>query len=100
MTKPAVSVRAVSKYFGATCALANVDFELFAGEVHALVGENGAGKSTLVRILSGVHQPDQGEVFLDGQRAAFGSPSDAIAAGIVTIPQVGGLHHRYERRAA
>ena len=87
MTKPAVSVRAVSKYFGATCALANVDFELFAGEVHALVGENGAGKSTLVRILSGVHQPDQGEVFLDGQRAAFGSPSDAIAAGIVTIPQ-------------
>jgi ABC-type sugar transport system ATPase subunit len=87
MTKTTVSARAVSKYFGATCALAKVDFELFAGEVHALVGENGAGKSTLVRILSGVHQPDQGEVFLDGQRAAFASPSDAIAAGIATIPQ-------------
>jgi ABC-type sugar transport system ATPase subunit len=87
MTKPAVSARAVSKYFGATCALANIDFELFAGEVHALVGENGAGKSTLVRILSGVHQPDQGEVSIDGQRAHLGSPSAAIAAGIVTIPQ-------------
>jgi ribose transport system ATP-binding protein len=87
MTKPAVSARAVSKYFGATCALANVDFELFGGEVHALVGENGAGKSTLVRILSGVQQPDQGEVLLDGQPVAFGSPRDAIAAGIVTIPQ-------------
>jgi ABC-type sugar transport system ATPase subunit len=87
MTKPALSARAVSKYFDATCALANVDFELFAGEVHALIGENGAGKSTLVRILSGVLKPDQGEVSLDGQRAAFGSPRDSMAAGIVTIPQ-------------
>ena len=87
MTKPALSAHALSKYFGATFALANVDFELFAGEAHALVGENGAGKSTLVRILSGVIKPDQGEVLLDGQRAAFGSPRDAIAARIVTIPQ-------------
>jgi ABC-type sugar transport system ATPase subunit len=87
MTKTVVSARALSKYFGATCALAKVDFELFAGEVHALVGENGAGKSTLVRILSGVHQPDHGEVFLDGQRVAFASPGDAIGAGIATIPQ-------------
>lgn len=87
MTKPALSAHALSKYFGATYALVNVDFELFAGEVHALVGENGAGKSTLVRILSGVIKPDQGEVLLDGQRAAFGSPRDAIAARIVTIPQ-------------
>jgi ABC-type sugar transport system ATPase subunit len=87
MTKPTVSARALSKYFGATCAPANVDFEVLAGEVHALVGENGAGKSTLVRILSGVHQPDQGEVLLDGQGARFGGPRAAIAAGIVTIPQ-------------
>ena len=85
--KPAISVRAVFKYFGATCALANVDFELFAGELHALIGENGAGKSTLVRILSGALEPNQGEVSVDGQHAHFGSPRDAIAAGIVTIPQ-------------
>src|SRR5262252_1870285 len=87
MTKPAVSARAVSKHFGATRALANVDFELFPGEVHALIGENGAGKSTLVRILGGVHRPDQGEVLLDGRFSRFSSPRDAIAAGIVTIPQ-------------
>ena len=87
MTKPAVSARAVSKHFGATRALANVDFELFPGEVHALIGENGAGKSTLVRILGGVHRPDQGEVLLDGRLSRFNSPRDAIAAGIVTIPQ-------------
>jgi ABC-type sugar transport system ATPase subunit len=87
MTKPAVSARAVSKHFGATRALANVDFELFPGEVHALIGENGAGKSTLVRILGGVHRPDQGEVLLDGRLSRFSSPRDAIAAGIVTIPQ-------------
>ena len=87
MTKPAVSARAVSKHFGATRALANVDFELFPGEVHALIGENGAGKSTLVRILGGVHRPDQGEVLLDGRLSRFSTPRDAIAAGIVTIPQ-------------
>jgi ribose transport system ATP-binding protein len=87
MTKSAVSAGAVSKYFGPTCALANVDFELFAGEVHALIGENGAGKSTLVRILSGALKPDRGQLSVDGRRAFFGSPSDAIAAGIVTIPQ-------------
>jgi ABC-type sugar transport system ATPase subunit len=74
MTKPAVSARAVSKHFGATRALANVDFELFPGEVHALIGENGAGKSTLVRILGGVHRPDQGEVLLDGRLSRFSSP--------------------------
>jgi ABC-type sugar transport system ATPase subunit len=87
MTKPVVSARAVSKHFGATRALANVDFELFPGEVHALIGENGAGKSTLVRILGGVHRPDQGEVLLDGRLSRFSSPRDAIAAGTVTIPQ-------------
>ena len=87
MTTPTVSTRAVSKHFGSTCALAHVDFDLLPGEVHALVGENGAGKSTLVRILAGVHRPDRGGVSVDGQPSRFGSPRDAIAAGIVTIPQ-------------
>ena len=65
MSIPAASARGVSKHFGATRALDNVDFDVLPGELHALVGENGAGKSTLVRILGGVHRPDQGEVAVD-----------------------------------
>ena len=87
MTIPAGSARGVSKHFGATRALDSVDFDVFAGEVHALVGENGAGKSTLVRILGGVHRPDRGEIAVDGTVCRFHGPRDAIAAGIVAIPQ-------------
>ena len=87
MTSPAARTRGVSKHFGATRALDHVDFDVLPGEVHALVGENGAGKSTLVRILSGVHRPDEGEVSFDGEPRAFDGPRDAIAAGIITIPQ-------------
>ena len=75
------------KHFGATRALDDVDFDVDAGEIHALVGENGAGKSTLIRILGGVHRPDRGEIAVDGEPRHFASPRDAIAAGIVTIPQ-------------
>jgi ABC-type sugar transport system ATPase subunit len=82
-----ISARSVSKDFGATRALDNVDFDVAPGEIHALVGENGAGKSTLVRILGGVHQPDAGEIAVDGTPVRFNNPHDAIAAGIATIPQ-------------
>ena len=87
MSIPAASARGVSKYFGATRALDNVDFDVLPGELHALVGENGAGKSTLVHILGGVHRPDQGQVTVAGRICRFNGPRDAIAAGIVTIPQ-------------
>jgi ribose transport system ATP-binding protein len=87
MSPPAASVEGVSKRFGATVALDGVDFAVDFGEIHAIVGENGAGKSTLIRILSGVHRPDSGIVRVDGQERHFASPQDAIAAGIVTIPQ-------------
>jgi ABC-type sugar transport system ATPase subunit len=87
MTMAAASARGIVKQFGATRALDGVDFDVLPGEVHALVGENGAGKSTLVRILGGVHQPDRGEIAVDGRPCRFSGPRDAIAAGIVTIPQ-------------
>jgi ABC-type sugar transport system ATPase subunit len=87
MTTAAASARGVSKHFGATQALDRVDFDVLPGEIHALVGENGAGKSTLVRILGGVHRPDDGEIAIDGVPQRFNSPHDAIAAGIATIPQ-------------
>ena len=87
MTQPAASAEGVSKRFGATVALDGVNFDVAFGEIHAVVGENGAGKSTLIRILGGVHRPDRGVVRVDGEQCDFASPRDAIAAGIVTIPQ-------------
>ena len=87
MTRPAISAEGVGKRFGATVALDGVDFDVALGEIHAVVGENGAGKSTLIRILGGVHRPDRGVIRLDGKECHFASPRDAIAAGIVTIPQ-------------
>jgi ribose transport system ATP-binding protein len=84
---PAASAHGLTKQFGATHALDGVDFDVQAAEVHALVGENGAGKSTLVRLLSGVYRPDQGEIAVEGIVRRFNGPRDAIAAGIITIPQ-------------
>jgi rhamnose transport system ATP-binding protein len=82
-----LSLREVSKAFGAVAALSDARLDLAAGEVHGLVGENGAGKSTLVKILAGVHQPDSGTFTLDGQPAVFTGPADALAAGIAVIYQ-------------
>uniref|UniRef100_UPI00056216D0 ATP-binding cassette domain-containing protein n=1 Tax=Lentzea aerocolonigenes TaxID=68170 RepID=UPI00056216D0 len=68
-------------------ALQDVDFRLFPGEVHALMGENGAGKSTLIKTLTGVHRPDSGQVVLAGTDVAFSSPGQAQEAGISTVYQ-------------
>ncbi len=87
MTHSTASAKGIAKRFGATLALDNVDFDVMAGEIHALVGENGAGKSTLVRLLGGVHRPDQGEIAVGGRVCHFSNPHDAIANGIATIPQ-------------
>ncbi|MEW2507794.1 sugar ABC transporter ATP-binding protein [Amycolatopsis sp. CA-161197] len=84
---PLLEVRGVTKSFGAVAAVAGVSFPLYAGEAHALVGENGAGKSTIVKMLAGVHRPDQGELLLDGREVEFSSPADAKAAGIAVIYQ-------------
>ena len=80
-------MRGITKRFPGVLANDAVDFEAAAGEVHALLGENGAGKSTLSNILTGLYQPDEGEIRLYGERVRFHSPSDAIEAGIGMVHQ-------------
>lgn len=85
--KPALELRGVVKTFGAVRALRGVDFEVYPGEVVGLLGDNGAGKSTLVKTIAGVHQPDEGQLFMDGQPISVSSPSAAAALGIATVYQ-------------
>ena len=85
--QPVLSLRGVSKSFGAVLALSDIHLEVHAGEVVALVGDNGAGKSTLVKILSGVHQPDSGEFSIDGRPVSIDSPAAALEMGIATVFQ-------------
>ncbi len=80
-------MRGIGKRFGATVALKDVGLRVMPGEVLALVGENGAGKSTLMKILSGAHQPDAGEMWLDGQRFEPSDPLEARRAGVAMIYQ-------------
>jgi D-xylose transport system ATP-binding protein len=82
-----LSLTGVNKRFGAVQALTDVSLEVSAGEVVALVGDNGAGKSTLVKIISGVYQPDGGEIVFDGQPVEVAGPSDAQRLGIATVFQ-------------
>ncbi len=86
-TAPLVRLQRISKSFGANRVLYDVDFELQAGEVHALLGENGAGKSTLMKILMGIHQADAGEVVLGGEAIGGHSVSDHLSRGIAMIFQ-------------
>jgi ribose transport system ATP-binding protein len=84
---PLISVKRLNKSFPGVRALHEVQFELMAGEVHALMGENGAGKSTLMKILAGVYTRDSGEILYDGQPVEFQSPRDAQAVGVGIIHQ-------------
>ncbi len=77
----------ISKAFPGVQALASVDFDLRAGEVHAVVGENGAGKSTLIKVLAGVHRPDCGVILLRGRPIRARSPRDMMDAGVRVIYQ-------------
>ena len=82
-----LSLTGVNKRFGAVQALTDVHLDVKAGEVVALVGDNGAGKSTLVKVISGVYQPDSGDIIFAGRKVHVGGPSQAQALGIATVFQ-------------
>jgi simple sugar transport system ATP-binding protein len=84
---PALELRGITKRFGPVVANDGIDFDLRAGEVHALLGENGAGKSTLMSILYGLYSPDEGEIRVNGEPAEVDSPSKAIDLGIGMVHQ-------------
>ena len=84
---PVLEAREVSKDFGRVIALDTVSLSVRAGEVNCLLGDNGAGKSTLIKILSGVYQPDRGQMLIDGEPVQFSSPRDALDRGIATVYQ-------------
>src|SRR6202051_1798370 len=84
---PIVILRGICKYFPGVVANQDIDLEVLSGEIHALLGENGAGKSTLMNILTGIYQPDAGEIIVDGYAKSFASPVEAIAAGIGMVHQ-------------
>jgi rhamnose transport system ATP-binding protein len=87
MPTPLLEIRQITKSFGGARALRGVDFDLYAGEVHALLGENGAGKSTLIKIVTGAHQPDSGTLSVAGRPVAHLDPAAAHALGIACIYQ-------------
>jgi D-xylose transport system ATP-binding protein len=85
--KPILETRGISKRFGAVQALAEVDFEVYLGEVVGLVGDNGAGKSTLIKIISGVYQADAGQYIFEGREVTVNNPREAAELGIETVYQ-------------
>ena len=84
---PVLEGRGIVKRFGHVVALNGADFELYPGEISAIIGDNGAGKSTLIKTLCGALHPDEGEIRLDGNRVQFRSPRDARKVGIETVYQ-------------
>ncbi|MCL2248990.1 MAG: sugar ABC transporter ATP-binding protein [Oscillospiraceae bacterium] len=87
MSEYILELRGITKLFPGVKALDNVDFKLKPGEIHALMGENGAGKSTLIKVITGVHIPDEGDIIIDGKKVSFKSPRDASHLGVAAIYQ-------------
>jgi ABC-type sugar transport system ATPase subunit len=84
---PLLQLRGITKTFGSVEALTDVDFEVNAGEVMALVGDNGAGKSTLIKCIAGTHAADSGQILFEGQEVHIGNPKDAARLGIEVVYQ-------------
>ena len=85
--EPLLSIRKLTKRFGGLTAVREMSWDVYRGEVVALLGDNGAGKSTLIKCISGVYHADEGEIFFDGKPAHFARPIDARNHGIETIYQ-------------
>ncbi|MGI8740202.1 MAG: sugar ABC transporter ATP-binding protein [Gammaproteobacteria bacterium] len=85
--EPVLRIEGVSKIYGNTCVLDDVDFEVPAGQVHPILGENGAGKSTLAKIIAGAIPPTSGSLTVGGERKYFRSPADSLRAGVVMVYQ-------------
>ncbi|MCE2564124.1 ABC transporter ATP-binding protein [Komagataeibacter sp. FNDCF1] len=87
VTPPVLQLRGIGKFFPGVIANKDVDLDVRPGEIHALLGENGAGKSTLMNVVTGIYQPEEGEIILDGHGRTFASPQEAIRAGIGMVHQ-------------
>src|SRR4051812_29537424 len=85
--EPLIQLTGLSKHFGGVTALDDVSFDVRRGEVHAIVGENGAGKSTLMKLLAGVHTPDQGGIKINGRMVRVSNPREAQRQGISIVYQ-------------
>lgn len=85
--KELLRVEGISKSFGTVQALSKVSLNLYEGELVSIVGENGAGKSTLMNVITGIHQPDEGHIFVEGKEIRMNSPLDAIRAGVAIVHQ-------------
>lgn len=84
---PVLQAIGIQKSYGSVCAIENIDFEIYPGEVVALLGDNGAGKSTFIKILSGVVRQSRGQLLMDGRSVQFASPMEARAYGVETVYQ-------------
>jgi simple sugar transport system ATP-binding protein len=91
MEAPLIETRGLQKWYSGVHALKNVDFKVSKGEVVGLVGDNGAGKTTLIKILSGVHPPDGGEIRIEGRKVDIETPRQAMSLGIETIYQTNSM---------
>ena len=87
MLRPAARIAGLTKHFGATVALDNVDFDVAFGEIHAVVGENGAGKSTLMNVASGATAPDEGTILFEGTPVGPLTPAVAQDLGVAIVHQ-------------
>ena len=82
-----VELKHVTKRFPGVIAMRDMHIQIKPGEIHGLIGENGAGKSTLIKVLTGVHVPEEGEIYVDGQKVSFANPVQAREAGIACVYQ-------------